>query len=78
MFKLIVAQVDKNLFQGEVAQVTCPGADGDLTILPHHSALVTPLRPGELKIVDDKGVETRIPVASGVLEVGGNEATIIL
>lgn len=78
MFKLTVAQVDKNLFQGEAVQVTCPGVDGELTILSHHSALVTPLRVGELKIVDDKGEETRIPVASGILEVGGNEATIIL
>jgi len=78
MFKLTVAQVDKTLFQGEIAQVTCPGADGDLTILSHHSALVTPLRVGELKIIDDKGAETRIPVTRGILEVGGNEATIIL
>lgn len=78
MFKLTVAQVDKNLFQGEVAQVTCPALDGDVTILSHHSALVTPLRMGELKIIDDKGAETRIPVASGILEIGGNEATIIL
>lgn len=78
MFKLTVAQVDKTVFQGEVTQVTCPGVDGDLTILSHHSALVTPLRPGELKIVDDKGTETRIQVTSGILEVGGNEATVIL
>jgi len=78
MFKLTVAQVDKTLFQGEVAQVTCPGADGELTILSHHSALVTPLRAGELKIVDDEGKETRIAVTGGILEVRGNEATIIL
>lgn len=78
MFKLIVAQVDKTVFQGEVAQVTCPGAGGDLTILSHHSALVTPLRSGELKIVDDKGAETRIPIIGGILEVGGNEASVIL
>ena len=78
MFKLIVAQVDKTVFQGEVVQVTCPGAGGDITILSHHSALVTPLRFGELKIVDDKGTEMRIPITSGILEVGGNEATVIL
>lgn len=77
MFKLIVAQVDKTLFQGEVAQVTCPGTDGALTILSHHAALVTPLLPGELKIVDDKGIETLVMVTGGILEVGGNEATVI-
>lgn len=78
MFKLIVAQVDKTLFQGNIAQVTCPGFDGALTILPHHTALVTPLRAGEIKIIDDKGVEERIQITSGILEVGGNEAVIIL
>ena len=77
-FKLTVAQVDKNVFQGEVIQVTCPGESGDVTILAHHSALVTPLRHGELRIVDAQGSVTTIPVSSGVLEVGGNEATVLL
>lgn len=78
MFKLIVAQVDKTLFDGEIAQVTCPGEMGDLTVLSHHAPLVTPLRPGELKIVDSEGVETYIKVTGGILEVGSNEATVLL
>lgn len=78
MFKLIVAQVDKTLFDGEIAQVTCPGEMGDLTVLSHHAPLVTPLRPGELKIVDGEGLETYIKVEGGILEVGSNEATILL
>lgn len=77
-FKLTVAQVDKNVFQGEVTQVTCPGEMGDVTILSHHAPLVTPLRRGELRIVDTTGTVTTIPVSSGVLEVGGNEATVLL
>lgn len=78
MFKLIVAQVDKTLFEGEVAQVTCPGEMGELTVLSHHAPLVTPLRAGELKIVDHEGVETYIKVEGGILEVGSNEATVLL
>ena len=78
MFKLIVAQVDKTLFDGEVAQVTCPGEMGDLTVLSHHAPLVTPLRTGELKIVDREGLETYIKVTGGILEVGSNEATVLL
>lgn len=78
MFKLIVAQVDKTLFEGEIAQVTCPGEMGDLTVLSHHAPLVTPLRSGELKIVDSEGVETYIKVEGGILEVGSNSATILL
>lgn len=78
MFKLTVAQVDKVLFQGDVTQVTCPGGLGDVTILSHHAALVTPLRKGELRIVDAQGVVTQVPVEEGILEVGGNEATVLL
>lgn len=78
MFKLIVAQVDRTLFDGEIAQVTCPGEMGDLTILSHHAPLVTPLRHGELKIVDSEGVEIHIPVTGGILEIGSNEATVLL
>ncbi len=78
MFKLTVAQVDKSLFSGEVTQITCPAEMGDVTILSHHAPLVTPLRAGELRIVDSAGVVTTIPVTSGILEVGSNEATVLL
>jgi F-type H+-transporting ATPase subunit epsilon len=78
MFKLVVAQVDKTLFDGEIAQVTCPGEMGDLTVLSHHAPLVTPLRVGELKIVDGGGVETYIKITGGILEVGSNTATVLL
>jgi F-type H+-transporting ATPase subunit epsilon len=78
MFKLTVAQVDKVLFQDDVARVTCPGGLGDVTILSHHAPLVTQLRAGELRIVDTQGVATQFPVTDGILEVGGNEATVLL
>ncbi len=78
MFKLTVAQVDKSLFSGEVMQITCPAEMGDVTILSHHAPLVTPLRAGELRIVDNAGIVTTIPVTSGILEVSSNEATVLL
>jgi len=76
--KLTIAKVDEVLFQGQAKEVTCPGVDGVITILPHHSAFVTVLRAGEIKIVDDKEQEVRIQIEDGVLEVGGNEVTVIL
>lgn len=78
MFKLTVAQVDKVVFGGQVTQVTCPGQDGILTVLSHHAPLVTTLKQGELRIVDDEGKIVHIPVAGGVLEVGSNEAIVLL
>ncbi|MFA5997462.1 MAG: hypothetical protein WC791_03130 [Candidatus Paceibacterota bacterium] len=78
MMKLTIAKVDQVLFKGEAASLWCTGGMGDLTILPHHTALVTPLKKGELKIVDAEGKEIRIPVTDGVLEVANNEVIVIL
>jgi len=76
--KLTIAKVDQVLFRGEAASLFCTGALGDMTILPHHSALVTPLKKGELRVVDSEGKEIRIKVLGGILEVAHNEATVIL
>ena len=78
MMKLTVAKVEEVLFKGEAASLFCTGALGDLTILPHHSPLVTPLKKGEIKIVDSEGKEIRLTIESGILEVAHNEATVIL
>lgn len=76
--KLTIAKVDEVLFRGHAASLSCTGALGDLTILPHHAPLVTPIKKGTLKVVDGEGKEHVFETAGGVLEVGGNEATVIL
>ncbi len=76
--KLTIAKVDEVLFKGEAASLSCTGALGDLTILPHHEPLVTPLKRGDLKVIDKEGKETHISVIDGVLEVAGYEVIVIL
>ena len=78
MMKLTIAKVDEVLFKGEAVSLSCTGVMGDLTILPHHAPLATPIKRGELKVIDSEGKEIRIPVESGILEVAHNEATVIL
>lgn len=78
MMKLTIAKVDEVLFKGEAASLSCKGVSGDLTILPHHTALVTPLKRGDLKVVDSEGKETLIFANDGVLEVANNEVIVIL
>ncbi|HBH71512.1 MAG TPA: hypothetical protein DDX26_01465 [Candidatus Yonathbacteria bacterium] len=78
MMKLTIAKVDEVLFKGEAASLSCTGSMGDLTILPHHTPLVTPLKRGTLKVIDSEGKESIFTANDGVLEVGGNEVTVIL
>lgn len=79
-FKIHIAAVDQVLFDGEAEAVTVPGSDGTLTVLPHHEALVSTLRPGVVSVrgsTDGNSSQT-FEVTSGVIEVSNNRATILL
>ncbi|MFZ2831966.1 MAG: F0F1 ATP synthase subunit epsilon [Minisyncoccia bacterium] len=78
MMKLTIAKVDEVLFKGQAASLSCKGTLGDLTILPHHAPLVTSLKRGIMKVIDAEGKEFTFSVYDGVLEVGGNEVTVLL
>lgn len=77
--KVVIAKVDENLFEGEAVSVTVPGVDGEMTVLSHHEPFITTLRPGTVtvrQLADIPSVEFQ--VESGILEVNGDGATVIL
>jgi len=78
-FHLTVAKVGENLFDGEAVSVVLPGAEGAFTVLAHHEALVTPLKPGEIRIKTEGAEEQVIPLeGQGLAEVSANQATVLL
>ena len=76
--KVVIAKVDQAYFDGEAVSVTVPGAEGEMTILSNHEALVTTLRPGRITVRTDANSEQMFEIMGGVLEVGPAGATIIL
>lgn len=79
MLSLIIAKVDETLFTGDVASVTLPGAAGELTVLPHHAPLITPLKRGEVRVRTTKEGEPQIfEIERGLLEVNSDGATVLL
>jgi F-type H+-transporting ATPase subunit epsilon len=75
--KVIVSKIDKVLFDGEAEELAVPGTDGDMTILPHHSALVTTLRKGTVRVRAGEKEESW-EIEKGILEVGNDTATVLL
>ncbi len=76
-FPLTVLSAEHELFAGEVASVTVPTESGEITLLPHHAALVTNLHAGEL-IVRSGGKDEQLFVSGGVLEfTPGNECHVL-
>jgi F-type H+-transporting ATPase subunit epsilon len=65
---LEIVTPEQKIFSGTVSNVLLPGADGELGVLPGHSALVTALQPGELRY-EANGQTTTIAVGSGFAEV---------
>ena len=66
----------KLLFSGEVDSVQLSGTEGDMTILPQHSPVLTSLRPGVVVVTSAKGAE-RIFVRGGFAEVNPKGLTIL-
>jgi len=77
--KLGVYSLQKVLYQGDAELVNCQTAIGEITILDHHRPIISILKRGVMKIVDQEKKEHYIPVDSGFLEVrAGNEARFLV
>lgn len=57
-------------------EVRIPGAEGDLTVMPDHAALITNLRPGLLKASGAEG-ESAYVVTGGFAEITAESASVL-
>ena len=64
-----VVSPEKLLFSSEAISVEIPGADGDMTAMANHAPLITTLRPGILRVVQEKGASEYV-VTGGFAELG--------
>jgi F-type H+-transporting ATPase subunit epsilon len=73
---LQIVTPEKKIFSDTVGNVYLPGADGELGILDGHAALVTALKPGELRYEKD-GKTTLLAVGSGFAEVTQHQINVL-
>jgi F-type H+-transporting ATPase subunit epsilon len=65
------------LFEDDaVDMVTVPGVEGEMGILPHHAALLSTLKYGELRIKKG-GAEESFAVFGGVVQVAANRVIVL-
>ena len=64
-----VVSPEKLLFSSEAISVELPGADGDMTAMANHAPLITTLRPGILRVVQEKDTHEYV-VTGGFAELG--------
>ncbi len=64
-------------FEGEVDQVTLPGALGSFQILNNHAALVSSLMPGTMSYVVGETTEQK-EIKGGIVDVKDNVVSVCL
>lgn len=68
---------ERVVYEDEIEQATIPTYDGEITILPRHTALVSLLRAGELIIQKHKKKQS-LSVSAGFIEMRPDNKLIIL
>lgn len=65
------------IYEGRASSIAAPGTLGELGILPGHSALLSMLKPGEVRIATPDDELLMIYVSGGMLEVQPHTVTVL-
>jgi F-type H+-transporting ATPase subunit epsilon len=76
-FRLMVATLTQDLFDGQVAYVDLPGLGGHVGVLHRHTPLLTLLAEGPLTMYPIEGPPRTLPVAGGIAEIGPWGVTVL-
>ncbi|AWB66422.1 F0F1 ATP synthase subunit epsilon [Saccharobesus litoralis] len=74
---LDVVSAEKKMFSGLVESIQVTGIEGELGIMPGHAPLITPLKPGHIRLVKQFGEEEVIYLSGGILEVQPHNVTVL-
>jgi len=74
---LDVVSAEELLFSGRVSHLQVSGQEGELGVMPGHTPLLTPIKPGMVKMVKQHGDEEVIYISGGFLEVQPGGVTVL-
>ncbi|CAI8245266.1 MAG: ATP synthase epsilon chain [Glaciecola sp. HTCC2999] len=73
---LDVVSAEEAIFSGAVEAIQVTGSEGELGIHPGHAPLITNIRPGMVRLVQN-GKEDFIYIAGGTLEIQPHTVTVL-
>ncbi len=68
---------DETIFTGEVKLVQLPGTTGSFEILNRHAPLISTLKQGIVKIIDNNNEKKLFDIKGGVIEVLNNNVILL-
>ena len=75
--KVDIVSAEEQIFSGEAYMVYAPAVMGELGIAPRHTPLISPLKPGEIRLDVGNGKEEFFFISGGILEVQPHLVTVL-
>ena len=74
---LDIVSAEEKIFSGNVKNIIAAAMMGEVGIYPKHTPMITPLKPGEVKIITEEDEEKLFFVSGGVIEVQPDIVTVL-
>ena len=74
---LDIVSAQSSLFSGNVEFMAATGKMGEIGIYPGHTALLTPLKPGQINLILPGGREEFFYISGGMLEIQPATVTVL-
>ena len=72
-----IVSAEEHIWSGKGTMVFAPGAMGELGIAQRHTPLITPLKPGDVRIQTEEGEEKLFFISGGMLEIQPDIITVL-
>ena len=72
-----IVSAEEQVFSGEAYMVYAPAIMGELGIAPRHTPLISPLKPGAIRLDMGDGKEELFFISGGILEVQPHLVTVL-
>ncbi len=72
-----IVSAEQAIFSGSADMVFAPSVMGEVGITPNHTALITVLKPGDVRVKLPDGKEEHFYVSGGILEVQPHLVTVL-
>ena len=76
--KVRITKPDGNLYEGEATLLQLPGVDGLFEILNNHAPIVSALKSGSIRLVDDHKENLSFDIRGGVVQGENNDILILV
>ncbi len=72
-----IVSAQEELYSGVAKMVVASGEMGELGIMPKHAPLITRLKPGQVRVVQEDDEEEFLYISGGLMEVQPHIVTIL-